>query len=125
MKKPVLVIAAGLLVFAFTSCSKKTYPAENTTAAPASTSTTTATGSTTTTKKVTPVSATVYNKEQARKAQQSGVKPPQVIVVNDKAAGKTADGKLYYDLNGYRYWKNNKDGKYYLDGIYKTPAKKD
>lgn len=39
---------------------------------------------------------------------------PKSIVVNDRAAKKTVDGRLYYDLDGKRYWKNYKDGKYYL-----------
>lgn len=39
---------------------------------------------------------------------------PKVIVVNDAAAHKSVDGRFYYDLIGHRYWKNNKDGKYYL-----------
>ena len=39
---------------------------------------------------------------------------PKVITVNDAAASKTFDGRLYYDLEGHRYWKNYKDGKYYL-----------
>jgi len=39
---------------------------------------------------------------------------PKVIVVNDKVAKKSVDGRLYYDLDGHRYWKNYKDGKYYL-----------
>ena len=39
---------------------------------------------------------------------------PKVITVNDAAAQKTVDGRYFYDLNGKRYWKNNKDGKYYL-----------
>jgi len=39
---------------------------------------------------------------------------PNSIVVNDKAAKKAIDGRLYYDLLGHRYWKNYKDGKYYL-----------
>ena len=39
---------------------------------------------------------------------------PKVITVNDKFAGKSVDGRLYYDLQGHRYWRNNKDGKYYL-----------
>ena len=39
---------------------------------------------------------------------------PKVIVVEDRVAQKTVDGRLYYDLNKKRYWKNNKDGKYYL-----------
>ena len=39
---------------------------------------------------------------------------PKVIVVNDKYAKKSVDGRYYYDLQGHRYWRNNKDGKYYL-----------
>ncbi|MGC4100764.1 hypothetical protein [Ferruginibacter sp.] len=39
---------------------------------------------------------------------------PKVITVNDKAASKSFDGRLYYDLNGKRYWRNYNDGKYYL-----------
>jgi hypothetical protein len=39
---------------------------------------------------------------------------PKVISVNDNVAHKSVDGRLYYDLLGHRYWKNYKDGKYYL-----------
>jgi hypothetical protein len=39
---------------------------------------------------------------------------PKVISVNDAAAKKSVDGRFYYDLQGHRYWRNNKDGKYYL-----------
>lgn len=39
---------------------------------------------------------------------------PKVIVVNDQIASKTVDGRLYYDLEGHRYWRNYKDGKYYI-----------
>ena len=39
---------------------------------------------------------------------------PKVITVNDNAAKKTFDGRLYYDLEGHRYWRNYRDGKYYL-----------
>ncbi len=39
---------------------------------------------------------------------------PPSIVVNDQAAKKAVDGRLYYDLLGNRYWKNYKNGKYYL-----------
>ena len=55
---------------------------------------------------------------------------PQVIVVNDQIAKKTFDGRLYYDLEGKRYWRSNKDGKYYLynkamysDPNFKAPKK--
>lgn len=49
---------------------------------------------------------------------------PPSIVVNDKAAKKAIDGRLYYDLLGHRYWKNYKDGKYYLfnQKMYDNPA---
>jgi hypothetical protein len=39
---------------------------------------------------------------------------PTVIWVNDDVAKKNFDGRLYYDLEGKRYWKNYIDGKYYL-----------
>jgi len=39
---------------------------------------------------------------------------PKIITVDDRAAIKTPDGRLYYDLGGKRYWKNFNDGKYYL-----------
>ncbi|MEO6668035.1 MAG: hypothetical protein ABIN36_01080 [Ferruginibacter sp.] len=48
---------------------------------------------------------------------------PKVIVVNDAVAQKTVDGRYYYDLNGKRYYRNNKDGKYYLfnKSMYNNP----
>ncbi len=42
------------------------------------------------------------------------VPTPKFILVNDNVASKSVDGRLYYDLLGHRYWKNYKDGKYYL-----------
>lgn len=39
---------------------------------------------------------------------------PKVIWVNDKVAKRNFDGRLYYDLEGRRYWKNYTDGKYHL-----------
>ncbi len=39
---------------------------------------------------------------------------PKMIEVNDDVAHKSVDGRLYYDVMGHRYWKNYKDGKYYL-----------
>lgn len=48
---------------------------------------------------------------------------PKTIFVNDAAAKKSVDGRLYYDVEGHRYWKNYKDGKYYLfnKSMYKNP----
>jgi len=40
--------------------------------------------------------------------------PAKVIIVNDAVAKTSVDGRLYYDLEGHRYWKNYKDGKYYI-----------
>ena len=39
---------------------------------------------------------------------------PKVIIVNDSVAKRSVDGRYYYDLEGRRYWRNNRDGKYYL-----------
>jgi len=39
---------------------------------------------------------------------------PKTLNLNDRAAKKAVDGRLYFDLEGKRYWKNYKDGKYYL-----------
>jgi hypothetical protein len=49
---------------------------------------------------------------------------PKTLVLNDKAAKKAVDGRLYFDLEGKRYWKNYKDGKYYLfnQSMYEDPA---
>lgn len=56
---------------------------------------------------------------------------PKVIAVNDKFAKKSVDGRYYYDLEGHRYWRSNKDGKYYLynksmqtDEAFKKPPQK-
>jgi len=48
---------------------------------------------------------------------------PKVITVNDAAASKSVDGRLFYDVLGHRYWKNYSDGKYYLfdKSMYNNP----
>ena len=92
MKKLLFIIAPLLMLFLLSNCSKKTTPV-------------------TTTETVRPVSATV-----ARNPKVNPVKTPvpKIITVSDSAAKKTFDGRLYYDLEGRRYWKNYKDGKYYI-----------
>ena len=57
-------------------------------------------------------SFTVVTKAPVRKKPVAAI--PKVIAVNDAAAKKSVDGRLYYDLQGHRYWRNYKDGKYYL-----------
>jgi hypothetical protein len=48
----------------------------------------------------------------------------KVIFVNDSVAKKSFDGRLYYDVDGHRYWRNYNDGKYYLfnKSMYSDPA---
>lgn len=86
------------LVLVFTACSKKTILPKPTHTASFDSS------------RMTPTAATT----------KPAYKPPlktstaKVIVVNDKVATKAVNGRYYYDLEGKRYWRNNRDGKYYL-----------
>jgi len=86
------IITALVIISIFGNCSRKTHPAESTSV---STTSTTKTASVAPVKKVKTV-------------------VPKVIVVNDSVASKTFDGRYYYDLGGHRYWRSNKDGKYYI-----------
>jgi hypothetical protein len=66
-----------------------------------------------------PASSSTVNKTSTTTVKKPGVKKvpyvaPKVIAVNDSVAKKSVDGRLYYDLLGYRYWRNYNDGKYYL-----------
>ena len=97
MKKLYLLLYSLGICFLFSNCSKKTNPSQNS-------------------------SRSVYGSE--KNVSGNTVKPvstkriktptPKVIAVNDSIAHKTFDGRLYYDLEGHRYWRNYKDGKYYL-----------
>lgn len=113
MNKIISFAAVLFLSLTIYSCSKKTTPSENKT-------------------------TSVENSDSVaviKVAVKPKPKPlstiPKVIVVTDAGAKKTVDGRLYYDLQGKRYWRNNKDGKYYLynksmhsDDAYKAPVKK-
>jgi hypothetical protein len=79
-----------LMIFIVIGCSKKSHPANTA-------STSTAPAATKPVKKTTIKTAV-----------------PKVISVNDKVAKRSLDGRYYYDLEGHRYWRNNRDGKYYL-----------
>lgn len=57
------------------------------------------------------VTTTVAKKTVVKKVSAPVAK---VIIVNDQVAKKNIDGRLYYDVEGHRYWKNYTDGKYYL-----------
>ncbi len=69
-----------------------------------------------------PESTKPATKKPAKKTIHTTV--PKVITVDDRGAQKAVDGRLYYDLEGHRYWKNYKDGKYYIyrKGIFDDPA---
>ena len=89
MIKSGLVAIAFLIMIAICSCSRKNHPTA-TTPAP--------------------------NTEPVVMPKAKPVKraTPKVIAVNDKVAKRSVDGRYYYDLGGHRYWRNNRDGMYYL-----------
>jgi hypothetical protein len=90
MRKAAILLPTFFIIAAITSCSKKTHP---TAATPTKTD-------------------SVAAKPVKRPTIKTAV--PKVITVNDKVAKKSVDGRYYYDLEGRRYWRNNRDGKYYL-----------
>lgn len=90
MNRLLSVTAVLVFVFTISSCSKKSHP--STTNSPAGKP-----AETVTVKRATVKTAV-----------------PKVIVVNDAVAKRSVDGRYYYDLEGHRYWRNNRDGKYYL-----------
>ena len=49
---------------------------------------------------------------------------PKTLDVPDKIAMRSPDGRLYYDIEGHRYWKNYVNGKYYKfdKSMYNNPA---
>lgn len=110
MNKTYSLIGACIIAFTLYSCSKKSTPSETAASNPDS---------------------AMVKKPAAMPKPKPLTTVPKVIVVNDASAKKSIDGRLYYDLQGHRYWRNNKNGKYYLynksmhaDEAYKAPAKK-
>ena len=91
MNKTAFVLMAFLAVALMAGCSKRTHPA--------------------TTAANTPDTATV---KTVKRPPTLKTAVPKVIIVNDKIAKRSVDGRYYYDLEGRRYWRNSRDGKYYL-----------
>lgn len=91
MNKPVLIIAALFVIISINSCSKRTHPTAGDTVSAAR-----------------PAETATVKKATVKTA------VPKVIMVNDSVAKRSVDGRYYYDLGGRRYWRNNRDGKYYL-----------
>ena len=108
--------SALLFIFILTGCSKKAHPSQT----PGITVIVDS-------ENITPSPDVEKTEEAEKKAVSTSrkTKPvfPNIITVNDKAAKKSTDGRLYYDVMGHRYWKNYKDGKYYLynKSMYKNP----
>lgn len=96
LHKPAFIISIVALLFA--ACSKKTHPATDNAGKSA-----------------------VLKKPVAKK---SKIPTPKIITVDDRAAKQAPDGRLYYDIEGKRYWKNYDDGKYYKynKSMYADPA---
>ncbi len=101
-------------IFIMASCSKKTSPSKS-----AKVIYNAETPVTTTTTTSTTTSADIKKREKKKRAAEF----PKTIYVNDAAAKKSVDGRLYYDVKGHRYWKNYKDGQYYLfnKSMYSNP----
>ncbi len=78
-------------------------------------------------KKHLPVVDNNTNKSEVTVVKKAPVKKgpwPKTLSVDDRIASKTVDGRLYFDLDGKRYWKNYTDGKYYLfnKSMYDNPG---
>jgi len=102
--KKYLSLVSICIVLLIQSCSKKTVPTQTTVI-----DTKTKTDSVVVIKKT----DSTLSVKPVRKPKVKEV-VPNVIVVNDQYAKKSVDGRYYYDLKGHRYWRSNKDGKYYL-----------
>jgi len=108
MAKRLIYIFIFSMSFLIYGCSRKTHPSKTAT----DTSSKAEIGNS-----ELPVSTKTITKPKAKAVL------PKVIVVNDSVAHKSVDGRLYYDVMGHRYWRNNKDGKYYLfsKSMYNNP----
>src|SRR5258708_35410972 len=103
MVKRLIFIVTFLMTLLIYSCSRRAHPAK--------------TSSESVTKNTDPFRTKAIVKPKTKTVL------PQVIVVNDSADHKSVDGRLYYDVMGHRYWRNNKEGKYYLfnKSMYNNP----
>jgi hypothetical protein len=112
MNKFKLLIAVFLIGLTLNSCHKKNYPAKTPEKAAENNAT------------VSPVKSDSQVVTKVAVKRKPQVPVAKVITVDDNAAHKSVDGRLYYDVLGRRYWKNYKDGKYYLfnKSMYNDPA---
>lgn len=111
MPKTMPVLISFFIFFILYSCSKKVHPARTETAV-VNTDTLMAKASDSVSL-IKKIDSLAVNKKPVVKRKPKEI-IPTVIAVNDNVAKKSVDGRLYYDLQGHRYWRSNKDGKYYL-----------
>jgi len=128
MVKKTFIVLFAFMGFLLNSCSKRNIPSKSATVIPSKEN------SKVIVNKPKPAEVVVENKTDtvaSTPAEPENPKPkpepkpdfPKVITVNDNAASKSVDGRLFYDVLGHRYWRNYKDGKYYLfdKSMYSNP----
>lgn len=127
MLKKIFGTGIAFSILLLSSCSKKTVPNKTATVTPAKSNTVVMPPVKEKPKPEPPKTdtsasvAVTTEKPAAKPADKPNF--PNVISVNDDAASKSVDGRLFYDVLGHRYWKNYKDGKYYLfdKSMYNNP----
>jgi hypothetical protein len=122
MNKVFSIIIVLFIFISIAGCSKKSHPSGSATITPINGVSTPAEVKKTNEAEVKKANEVVAEKNKV--ATKSKTVFPQVITVNDSAARRSVDGRYYYDVLGHRYWRNNKDGKYYLfnKSMYKDDA---
>jgi hypothetical protein len=127
MAKKTFIVLFAFTGFLLSSCSKRNIPSKTATVIPSKEN------SETIVNKPKPEVVVVNKPDTVAAAPAEPEKPapkpepkpdfPKVITVNDNAATKSVDGRLFYDVLGHRYWRNYKDGKYYLfdKSMYNNP----
>ncbi len=103
MRKRFLLIVAVVIIIGIQACSKKSVPGRSDEYSSVTLNTNTEI------KKTDSVAA--IRRVVKRKVITAA---PKVITVNDQFAKRSVDGRYFYDLQGHRYWRSNKDGKYYI-----------
>ncbi len=103
LRRLLLLVTVGFFSIFLHSCSKKSHPSKTASVTPISG---------VSTGEVTKTDSAAVKKAVIKRTAKAEF--PKVITVNDSAASKSVDGRYYYDVMGHRYWRNNKDGKYYL-----------
>ncbi len=111
MHKNRFLIFSFIVLIALFSCSRRSHPSRNN---PVTAENNNSNNSTTDNETIERKSDSLAAVKRAIARRKAKAPLPKVISVNDGAARKSVDGRLYYDVMGHRYWRNYQDGKYYL-----------